>query len=153
MGLENLFFGIGTIILLKLVWEDLKTRQLDARNSSVMFGIVMALFYIAGNYIYLLYYAIILVLTLKFYDNHIKPKLKGLIYLGKGDISILTWVMPGFFIIHWLLLPFFLMIYLIINLIQTVCIKEKYPGTISILIAFVLTWAIHNNFILVSSII
>lgn len=140
MGLETLFFGLGIIVLLKIIYEDFNSRMIDSRSSSVMFGVVMSLYYSIGGVISFFAYSICFIIILMFFENKIKPRLKGIMYLGKGDVSVLLWVLPGLFIINWIVGFFFVGCYLLINVIQTIVVKEKYAGTFSIFIAFVLSW-------------
>lgn len=145
MGLDLLFFGIGLLVLLRVVWQDFKNdRMVDARNSSFMIGIVLSMFYLAEAYLWFLAYTFLFLFVLKFYEIKIQPILKRWIYLGSGDVSILLWVMPGILLIHPILFFLFVSVYLGINCLQTFMVKQKYPGTVSIFLAFLACWILKE---------
>jgi hypothetical protein len=133
-GIVSVFFWLAGFQLARLLIEDLKTKKVDERTSSFMQGIVVFLYLLTGRAIEGVIVLIVSVFGLVF----IKQKIE-LIGLNDGDITILSWVLPGIW--------FFGAIPTAIFLIGTygsftLFGKQSKPFTPFITVGFIMAWAI-----------
>lgn len=135
------FFVLGTYKLLFLVWSDLKTLKVDERLSSFMTGVVVLMFFLNGRIIEML----VVVLVTSFLMSRVK-QYKQFTGLGAGDLSIMSWVLPGMWFLGLQYLFMFYATFIMFILMNYYLNKKNngFPATISIAVAFVTTWALEG---------
>ena len=133
------FFWIGIINLVKLVWSDLDTLQIDQRPSWLMNGVVLTLFWVSGRVFELLFLAFVVLVCLSWLKKY-----SSLVGLAEGDVTVLAWVLPGMFLFgHWILTIFIASYVFNLWLFKHFTKKNSgLPATFPISIAFCVTWAI-----------
>ena len=143
MILESFFFGIGSLILIKLVWEDYtKKHKINQSNSAFMLGVVASMYVFNGLYILFFLFMIIIPLIFKLRGRLNKGWWKKNLCIGEGDTLILTWIIAGTIILNPILPLIFTLTWLITNLI-TQQHYTNYAGTPTILISLATTWLIQ----------
>lgn len=102
MDLTLIFLFLSALTLLQLTFEDLRTRKVDERPSSFMLGVVILIALI--NDMALVFIALMLFVLL------VLPKIKTKYTktLGSGDLTILSWIIPGILILNPFLFIFFM---------------------------------------------
>lgn len=135
----TVFFFLGGFNLVRMVWSDMKEMLVDQRISSLMMGVVLTLFFINGRVLELLLVSLFGVLLL----GELK-KFKFLFGVSDGDISVFSWVVPGFWFVGWFALALFLLFYVfgIFVMGRFVVRGNGFPATVPIGIAFCLTWIV-----------
>lgn len=135
MDLTLIYFLLSSITLLPLTIQDIKTGKVDARPSSFMTGAIFIMAIINN----LAWVYILVILFIVFVLPTFKDKLNGLI--GAGDITILTWVIPGLAVLNFWLVPIFLFSIALIGGIYSLFIKNKVRFVIFIFIANMICFA------------
>lgn len=140
MILEGYFFGIGLLVLIKLVWEDYNNKcMVNQSNSAFMIGVVASMY--VFNNAYMAFFAFMLLIPLVF---SLRGRLtKGWFAknfsVGEGDTIILTWIIAGLFLVNVFSVFIFLLFWLIVNVV-TGRYYSEFIGTPSIFFAFICTW-------------
>jgi hypothetical protein len=135
------FFFIAVFKLLMLVWSDLKELLVDERHSTFMMGVVVIMYALEFRMIEL----IIVLLVSQFFLAKLKSNNKWF-GVGKGDLSILAWVVAGLWFFNWTFLVVFLIGYIgLMSYFYFILNKKSgYPLTICIAFGFILTWAVQG---------
>ncbi len=147
----TIFFFMAGFTLLRLIWEDLKDRQVSVTWSYYMMGAVGTLFMLIGGVWLWLALTLIVIFGLSYVKAWVDKRAKsGKTYgLGEGDISILSWLLPGLGILSWVLLVLFIFFYALGIIIYFFLKKEKeLEGTIPMFLALLVVWGIHQLFLL-----
>lgn len=140
MILENYFFGIGLLVLIKLVWEDYKNKKkINQSNSAFMLGVVASMYVFNDAFMSFFLLMLIIPIVFAFRDRLNSGWFAKNFSIGNGDTLILTWVIAGLFLINYYFIFVFLLFWLITNTLTSIKFKD-YVGTPSICLAFVLTW-------------
>lgn len=131
------FFVLGGFNLARLAWSDMKDLLVDQRVSSLMTGVVLCLYLLEGRILELLVVAFVSLFALGELKKHIK-----LLGIAEGDISIMAWVLPGFWFIGLSYLISFLFLYVLgLVVMRFVVVKgNNFPASVPIVFAFCLTW-------------
>ena len=135
------FFFIAVFKLLMLVWSDLKELLVDERHSTFMMGVVVIMYALEFRMIEL----IIVLLVSQFFMAKLKSNNKWF-GVGKGDLSILAWVVAGLWFFNWTFLVVFLVGYIgLMSYFYFILNKKSgYPLTICIAFGFIITWAVQG---------
>jgi len=134
------FFVLAGFNLARLAWGDMKELLADQRISSLMMGVVLCLYFLEGRIIELLVVGFVALFGLQ----QLK-KYKDLFGLAEGDLTIMSWVVPGLWFLGWTILTEFLFLYIIGMIIMRYLIvkQEGFPASVPIAIAFCLTWILE----------
>lgn len=137
----NQYYFLGTLYLLILTYQDIKNKMLvDDRYNYFMLGATIMLYsYYQHTFTYILSLIIIIAL-LSWFVNKFK-------LLGSADIKTLSWCFLGLGIIERNMLVFFLLSFMIIQMIYAIINgiwfkQPKVPGYPLFLISFILTWVV-----------
>lgn len=143
------FFFFGTLDLLILTYQDLKTTWVDDRINSFMLGIVVFLSSFSRPWSLLIGFVIVEI-CLRF--------LKKFSYknLGEGDISAMRWIYLGFYLISPLLAAISYLVFVAVFLFQfsimkilehmaKIEFKKHLPLFPVIFLSWALTIIIHHN--------
>lgn len=112
-----------------------------------MMGAVGTLFMLIGGVWVWLALTLIVVFGLGYLKDWIGKRAdSGKVYgLGEGDISILSWVLPGLGILSWQLLVIYVFCYALAIIIYFFLKKEKeLEGTIPMFLALLVVWGIYQ---------
>jgi len=133
------FFALGGFNLARLCWSDMKELLVDQRVSSLMTGVVLTLFLLEGRILELLVVAFVALFALGEVKKHIK-----LVGIAEGDVSIMSWVLPGLWFIGLPYLVSFLFLYVIGFVVMRYLVVKGngFPASVPITIAFCMTWII-----------
>lgn len=133
------FYFLGAIYLLILTYQDIKHKMLvDDRLNYFMMGVTVTLYY---YYHHNIFYILILVILV----NALAWLMKQKELMGSADNKTMIWCFLGLGIINRNALIFFLITFLVIQMIYStinaIWFKQpKIPGYPIFLISFILTW-------------
>jgi len=133
------FFVLGGFNLARLAWGDMKELLVDQRISSLMTGVVLCLYLLEGRVLELLVVAFVALFALGEIKKHTK-----LLGIAEGDITIMSWVLPGLWFIGLNYLIQFLFLYVLGLIVMRYLIVKanNFPASVPICIAFCLTWTL-----------
>jgi len=136
-----ILFSFLSIILLKLSYEDYKTKLVDAPTSLYASGIVTGFYLVSGRFIEFVVFAVLFLIAWKF----LKPFCENKNLLGAGDVSILSFLLPALWFINSYAIGIFFILFGLTTLIiyrKQLTVKEEKPLVPIITIAWVLTWIV-----------
>lgn len=130
-----MFFFLAALTLIQLVYQDLKERLVGENLSYFMFGAVSTIMLAMG---FILQW-IILMAVITFGLALLKPKLEK--WIGAGDVTILTWLLPGIGALSLPLLLLFVLFYCMALVFYFYFFKQReLEGTIPMFLALIITW-------------
>jgi hypothetical protein len=138
-------FGFLSIILLKLSYEDWKTKLIDAPITLFASGFVSAAYLLNSRFIEFVCWGLIFLVAWRF----LKPFCEKNNLLGAGDVSVLSFLLPAAWFVNAWLLSVFLFVF---GLIMFGWFKKKLfdktekPLVPVIAVAWILTWIIAMIF-------
>jgi hypothetical protein len=118
------FFFIGSLDVLIMTFQDLRSGYIDDRFNYIMFGVASAMYFVSGRP--LLYMLAIIALTMAF-------PLATKRFFAAGDLAVMSWMLIGLGILGPTFLGLFFILFPICLGIHTIFrvafrIKEKMPG-------------------------
>jgi hypothetical protein len=139
MDFTLMFFFLASLTMIQLVYQDLKEKLVGENLSYYMIGAVSVIMLSLGFIIQW----IILMAVVTFGLTLLKPKLEK--YIGAGDITILSWLLPGIGALSLNLLLIFVIFYCISLVSYFFFFKQReLEGTIPMFLALVLVWVIYS---------
>ena len=137
---ETILFGVLSIFLVKLSYEDWKTKLIDVPTTLFASGFVCAAYLFSFRFWEVFFWGIFFLIASKI----LKPYCEEKKFIGSGDISILSVLLPAAWFVNQYLLAVFLVLFGIIALIayrkDLLELKQERPLVPVITVAWVLTW-------------
>lgn len=137
---ETILFGVLSIVLVKLSYEDWKTKLIDVPTALFSSGFVCAAYLFSLRFWEMFFWGIFFLIA----SGLLKPYCEDKKFIGAGDISILSFLLPAAWFVNQYLLAVFLVLFGIIALIayrkDLLGFKTERPLVPIITVAWVLTW-------------
>jgi hypothetical protein len=137
---ETVLFGVLSIVLVKLSYEDWKTKLIDVPTALFSSGLVCAAYLFSSRFWEMFFWGMFFMIA----SGVLKPYCEEKKFIGAGDISILSFLLPAAWFINQYLLAVFLILFGLFALVayrkDLVDMKEERPLVPIITVAWVLTW-------------
>jgi hypothetical protein len=137
---ETILFGVLSVMLVKLSYEDWKTKLIDVPTALFSSGVVCAAYLFSLRVWEVFFWGIFFLIA----SGLLKPYCEDKKFIGAGDISILSFLLPAAWFVNQYLLAVFLILLGFSSLVayrkDLVEQKQERPLVPVITIAWVLTW-------------
>lgn len=137
--INQIVFGLLSILLLKLSYEDWQTKLVDVQTTLYASGFITGAYLFAGRFLEFIAWAVVFSLSWRF----LKPLVERKNLVGAGDVSIFSFLLPAVWFANAWLLSVFLLLFGVTALVwyrKKLFDASEKPLVPIITVAWILTW-------------